>query len=91
MQVSWPPLPSSDTLAQAVSQVIISMDGWENEAPMDVFKLFTILVEPPAGLNLDTIPGLPEYLDSLYNQVLKIDNNRIRGISNHCFRALYGM
>ena len=82
-QVTWPPLLPSDTLAQAVSQVVISINGWENEAPVDVFKLFTVLVEPPASLNLDTIPGLPEYLDNLYNQVLKIDNNGIHGISNH--------
>jgi len=41
-QVPWPPLPSSDTLAQAVSQVIMSMDGWEKEAPCDesLFFLF---------------------------------------------------
>jgi len=91
-QVTWPPLLSSDTLAQAVSHIVISMDGWENEAPVDIFNLFTVLVEPPASLNLDTIPGLPEYLDNLCNQVLKIDNNCIHGsISNHSFQVLYGI
>jgi len=90
-QVSWPPLPSSDTLAQAVSQVVMSMDGWEKEAPVDLFRLFIVLVKPPAGLDLDTVPELPDYLDSLWNAVLKVDKNRFRGIASHCFRALHGI
>ena len=91
LQESLPPLLSGDVLAQAVSRVDLSMDGWEKEAHIDVFKLFVVLVEPPVDLDLGTIPGLPDYLDALYHQGLKIEHNRLRGIASHCFRALHGI
>jgi hypothetical protein len=69
----------------------MSMDGWEKEAPIDIFKLFVVLVKPPVDLNHGAILGLPSYLDDLYTQGLKIENNRLRGIAIHCFRALHGM
>ena len=91
LQESLPPLLSGDVLAQAVSQVDLSMDGWEKEAHIDIFKLFVVLVEPPVDLDLGTIPGLPDYLDALYHQGLKIEHNHLHGIASHCFRALHGI
>jgi len=69
----------------------MSMDRWEKEAPVNLFRLFIVLVKPPAGLDLDTIPELPNYLDSLWDTVLKVNKNHFCGIASHCFQALHGI
>ena len=85
--IQLPPLPANEALAQAVSQVQIQMDGW---APLHIFKLFVVLVEPPPGLDLSAIEGLRDYLAELLVAMGNLINNGIREIASHCWRALLG-
>ena len=83
-----PPLLSNEALALAVSQVQVPMDGW---APLHVYKLFVVLVEPPPGLDLNAIEGLPDYLTQLKVKIGVLIENGVRMVSSHCWCALLGM
>ena len=86
--VAWlPPLLANEALAQAVSHVRIQMGGW---APLHIFKLFVVLVEPPLGLDLNAIEGLHGYLTQLQVQIGRLVANGIREIASHCWCALLG-
>ena len=82
-----PPLPANEALAQAVSQVKLSMDEWPS---LHVFKLLVVLVEPPPGLDLSAVEGLPEYLTQLLVEMGNIIENGIRKITTHCWWVLLG-
>ena len=85
--VQLPPLPTNEALAQVVSQVQIEMDGW---APLHIFKLFLVLVEPPPGLDLSAVEGLPNYLSELLVLMGTLQDNGIRQIATHCCWVLIG-
>jgi hypothetical protein len=80
-----PPLLANDALAQAVSQVQIPMDGW---APVHIYKLFVVLVDPLPGLDLSAVEGLCDYLVVLLARIGGVIENGIRGIVSHCWWAL---
>ena len=82
-----PPLPANEALARAVSQVQLQMDGW---APLHVFKLFVVLVEPPQGLDLSEIEGLSDYLAELLVMIGDLVENGIRMIATRCWWVLLG-
>ena len=82
-----PPLPANEALAEAVSLVQVPMDGW---APLHLFKLFVVLVEPPPGLDLNAIEGLHDYLTQLNVKMGSLIDNGIRHIARHCWCALLG-
>ena len=82
-----PPLLANEALAQGVSQVQIRMDSW---APLYIFKLFVVLVEPPPGLDLSSIEGLDGYLTELLAQIGSLVENGIREIASRCWCALLG-
>jgi hypothetical protein len=83
-----PPLLSNEALALAVSQVQVPiLDGWE---PLYIFKLFVVLVEPPPGLDLDAIEGLPDYLTQLKVKIGNLIENGTRMIATRCWCALLG-
>src|SRR5258706_7347673 len=82
-----PPLPANEALAQAVSQVKIPIDGW---APLHVFKLFVVLVDPPPGLNLSAMAGLRDYLAQLFVMIGNLVQNRIQGIASRCWWVVLG-
>ena len=80
-----PPLLANEALALAVSEVQVPMDGW---APLHIFKLFVVLVEPPPGLDLNAIEGLPDYLAQLTVKIGNLIENGARLIASHCWCAL---
>jgi len=82
-----PLLITNSALTQAISQVQIPMDGW---APLYIFKLFVVLVEPPPALDLSAIEGLHDYLTQLLVKLTGLVENGIRGIASHCWWALLG-
>ena len=83
-----PPLLSNEALALAVSQVQVPiLDGWE---PLHIFKLFVVLVEPPPGLDLNAIEGLPDYLTQLKVKIRNLIENGTRMIASRCWCALLG-
>ena len=82
-----PPLLANEALAQAVSQVQMRMDNW---APLYLFKLFVVLVEPPPGLDLSAIEGLDGYLIELLARIGGLVENGIREIASRCWCALLG-
>ena len=82
-----PPLLANEALAQAVSWVQIRMDGW---APLHIFKLFVVLVEPPPGLDLSAIEGLDDYLAQLLTGIGNLVENGIREIASRCWCTLLG-
>lgn len=69
-----PPLLANEALAQAVSEVKLSMAGW---ASAHIFKLFAVLVEPPPGLDLSAIEGLSDYLTQLLVKIGTLVDNGI--------------
>jgi hypothetical protein len=83
-----PPLLANEALALAVSQVHVPMDGW---APLHILKLFVVLVEPPPGLDLNVIEGLPDYLTQLKVKIGNLIENGTRMVASHCWWALQGM
>ena len=83
-----PPLLANEALALAVSQVQVPMDGW---APLHILKLFVVLVEPPPGLDLNAIEGLPDYLTQLKVKMGNLIGNGTRMIASRCWWALQGM
>ena len=82
-----PPLLANDALAQAVSEVTLSIGGW---ADAHIFKLFAVLVKPPPSLNLNAIEGLGEYLTQLQARLTSLVGNGVRKIATHCFWVLMG-
>ena len=82
-----PPLPANKALAQAVSQVQIPMDRW---APLHIFKLFIVLVEPPLGLDLSAMEDLRDYLSQLVVMIGGFVDNGIRDIALHSWWLLLG-
>ena len=80
-----PPLLANEALALAVSQVEVPMDGW---APLHIFKLFVVLVEPPQDLDFNAIEGLPDYLTQLTVKIGNLIENGARLIASHCWCAL---
>jgi hypothetical protein len=82
-----PPLLVNGALAQAVSQVQIPMDGW---APLHIFKLFVVLVDPSPGLDLSAVEGLCDYLALMQVKIGGLIENGLRMITSHCWWALLG-
>jgi hypothetical protein len=82
-----PPLPVNGALAQAVSQVQTPMDGW---APLHIFKLFVVLVDPPPGLDLSAVEGLRDYLALMQVKIGGLIENGLRMIASRCWWALLG-
>ena len=84
----WLPLLLvNKALAQVVSWVQIQMDGW---APLHIFKLFVVLVEPPPGLDLSAIEGLDDYLAQLLTGIGNLVKNGICEITSCCWCTLLG-
>jgi hypothetical protein len=83
----FPPLPANDALAQAVSQVQLSLDEW---APLHIFKLFAVLVNPPPGLDFSAMEGLRDYLAQLVVMIGGLVENGVRDIATHCWWILLG-
>ena len=91
-----PPLPADidAALVQAVSdtRMAVMIEEWGMEDGISkVFRLYSVLVEPPTSLDLDKIEGLSDYLTTLYNWLLKIPDNGIRLLANRCFWIITGM
>ena len=82
-----PLLLANEALALAVSRVQVPMDGW---ALLHIFKLFVVLVEPPPGLDLNAIKGLPDYLTQLKVKIGSLAANGARTVASHCWCALLG-
>jgi hypothetical protein len=82
-----PPLLANEALSEAAAQVEIGVDGW---AEPHIFRLFVVLVDPPSGLDLNAIEGLPIYLTQLSEKIGNLLENGIREIATHCWCALLG-
>jgi len=63
------------------------MDGW---APLHIFKLFIVLVEPPPGLDLSAMEDLRDYLSQLVVMIGGFVDNGIRDIALHSWWLLLG-
>jgi hypothetical protein len=88
-----PSLPPNADFVKAVSETKMAsqIKGWGMPDNISkLYKLFLVLVEPPQGLILDKIEGLPEYLSKLLNSLLKLPENGIRSIASHCWRLISG-
>jgi hypothetical protein len=79
------PLPINDALSDAISQVELPMDGL---IPPHIFKLFTVLVNPPKDLDLNAIDGLHGYLTKLLLEVGSLLENGVREVTSHCWWVL---
>ena len=91
-----PPLPAdiNAALVQAVSDTKMAamIEEWGmKDGISQVFRLFSVLVEPPTGLDLGKIGGLSNYLTTLYNWLSKIPVNGVRRIANRCFWIITGV
>lgn len=91
-----PPLPADidAALVKAVSDTRMAamIEEWGMEDGFSkVFRLYSVLVEPPTSLDLGKIEGLSDYLTTLYNWLLKIPDNGIRLVANRCFWIVTGV
>jgi hypothetical protein len=89
-----PPLLANAALVKAVSetQVAAAIEDWKmKEELSEVFKLFSVLVEPPPDLSLDAIEGLPNYLTKLHDRLVRLPGNGVRNIASHCWWILIGV
>jgi hypothetical protein len=82
-----PLLPVNGALAQVVLQVQILMDGW---APLHIFKLFVVLVDPSPGLDLSAVEGLHDYLTLMQVKIGGLIENGLHMITSCCWWALLG-
>ena len=88
-----PPLLVNAALARAVSetQVAASIEEWEMEEKLsEVFKVFSVLVEPPPDLSLDAIEGLPDYLSKLCDCLMNLTENWVRLVATRCWWITIG-
>jgi hypothetical protein len=89
-----PPLPADAALVKAVAEtpMAAAIEGWgPEERHPEVFKFFSVLVEPPPGLDLDKIEALPPYLMQLSDWLLKLPGNGVRHAAAHCWWIVFGM
>jgi hypothetical protein len=63
------------------------MDGW---APLHIFKLFVVLVDPPPGLDLSAVEGLHDYLTLMEVKIGGLIKNGLHMIASRCWWALLG-
>ena len=87
-----PPMLPDGTLAQEISSLrIVTVDEWRLEPKaVAIFKLFSLLVNPPPRLDLDAMPGLSRYLIRLCDAILKLPANGVRFFATRCWSVLYG-
>jgi hypothetical protein len=83
-----PPLLTNPALVKAVSetQMAAVIAEWKgNQELHEILKLLSVLVEPPLNLGLDMIEGLPDYLTGVHDWLMRLPDNGICSISNHCW------
>jgi len=88
-----PPLPADAALVKAVAEtpMAAAIEGWgSEEGHPEVFKLFSVLVQPPPGLDLDKIEALPSYLTQLSDWLMKRPGNGVRHVAAHCWWIVFG-
>ena len=87
-----PPMLPDATLAKEISSLrIATVDEWRMDPKaIAIFKLFALLMNPPQRLDLDSLPGLSEYLTTLCDSILKLPANGVRFFASHRWAVLYG-
>ena len=80
------------TLVEEISSLWIAMvDKWSiDPKAVVIFKLFMLLVNPPKWLNLNSIPGLHNYLTMLCDAIGKLPINGVHFFAMHCWSVLHG-
>jgi hypothetical protein len=89
-----PPLLEDAALVTAVSEnrMAVVIQEWKMEEDISVvFRLFSVLVEPPTNLDLGAIEGLSRYLMILCEWLKKLPENGVRGVANRCWWIIAGV
>ena len=88
-----PPLLTNAALVKAVSEtkMATAIEEWGMPDEIsEVYKLLSILMEPPPDLDLDALEGLPNYLSKLLDSLLKLPENGVRRITSRCWWLISG-